>query len=96
MAQTPQQGSGFLGALQDDLDDIRGHLARQGKQFISVLPQGFCDQGDFLFTWRREWPPLHLGEEIRRDINAAGQLPEGVAFLYAKLSDESTEGLIHV
>ena len=50
MAQAPQQPGGFLGALQDDLDQVRRYLARPGEQFILVLLQGFGDQGDFLFT----------------------------------------------
>jgi hypothetical protein len=81
--------------LQDDLDQIRGHLARQGEHFIGVLFQDFRNQHDFLFAWRWEVPQLHFGEEIRRETDAPGQFPEGVAFLQAELPDQGAEGFFH-
>ena len=38
---------------------------------------------------------LHLGKEIRREIDAPGQLPEGIAYLRAELPDEGAEGFVH-
>jgi hypothetical protein len=60
-----------------------------------VLIQGFRDRGDFLFAWRREVAQLHLGMEFRREIDAPGQLPEGVAYLRAELPDQGAEGFVH-
>jgi hypothetical protein len=95
MAQTPQQGGGLLRALQDDLDQVRGHLARQGEHFIGVLFQGFGDQDDFLFAWRREVSQFHLGKEFGLEIDALGQFPEGIALLHAELPDNGAQGFVH-
>ena len=95
MAQTPQQGGGLLRALQDDLDQIRGYFTCQGEQFVGVLFQDFRDQDDFLFPWRREMAQLHFGEEIRRDTDTAGDLPEGVALWQPELADQGAEGFFH-